>query len=498
MVKTAFAGGERGQWAAPDVGGPLGRALESIPAGSPERRLLDAAALLVQYERTGAAALEQTHSDLPMASQPDPLPRCPEAAASCLDAMQDGPRREMLGEWLGLMAQNNWRVPEERLPRLLDAAQKWDQPALVARVIGERGRWLAALNPDWGYATGLPGQDAEMIRERWQLEPFQARRAMLFALRHSDPALAREILASTWDQEDGETREAFIPALGVNLSQADEDFLERALEDRRKAVRSFAAVQLSGLPGSRLRQRMRERVRAVIQTKRRSLGRMTVEIEPPSECDEAMQRDGVERKPPTGMGERAHWLQGLASLVFLQDWEEATALVPGKLVSLAAKTDWKGALLSGWTEAAICQDNPVWAEALWSPEGGQRDIRLFGHLPARVQRETLMRVVESSEEGQVWELAVAATLEWDVVFGEAFVQKLIDRSKTRGFAMWGYAPMANKLAAKLPPTAAMIFMLEQAEGEQRAAARNGPVLPGAMGDILAFRHEMRREFGINE
>ena len=37
--------------------------------------------------------------------------------------------------------------------------------------------------------------------------------------------------------------------------------------------------------------------------------RRTVTVNPPSECDKRMRRDGIAMKPPAGTGERAWWLE---------------------------------------------------------------------------------------------------------------------------------------------------------------------------------------------
>src|SRR3989442_11450638 len=59
----------------------------------------------------------------------------------------------------------------------------------LAPVLGERGRWLGALNPQWGYASGVEETaDPELV---WQEGSVEQRLALLRSERATDAAKAR-------------------------------------------------------------------------------------------------------------------------------------------------------------------------------------------------------------------------------------------------------------------------------------------------------------------
>ena len=164
-------------------------------------------------------------------------------------------------------------------------------------LLGERGRWLAAQNPEWSWVTGTSGEGDNV----WETGDRAARLAYLRKVRETQPGRARELLISTWKVEPAEDRAAFIAVLETGLSQDDEAFLEAALDDKRKEVRRKAAALLARIPGSALVTRMTERTLPLLRfTSPESGGVMklkkskpaALEVTLPAECDKAMQRDG--------------------------------------------------------------------------------------------------------------------------------------------------------------------------------------------------------------
>ena len=79
----------------------------------------------------------------------------------------------------------------------------------------------------------------------------------LQALRRSDPAAARNLLADNYSRESVGNRVDFLGALADGLSEADQDFLLTAVKDRSRVVAAAALSLLTGLPDSPLRRDMR-------------------------------------------------------------------------------------------------------------------------------------------------------------------------------------------------------------------------------------------------
>src|SRR5689334_10200064 len=153
LVKSALVGTSRDGSPAPAASGALGQTLAKLN-GDPEGRLLAASGVLSVYRRAGAAVAT---ADAP-AAQPaneEKLPRVPPRSGAHLGLMLGGEHGEVLPEWLAAAAQAGKRAPEEWLPGLLHAGKTQTHlRGLILPVLGQRGLWLAAQNPDWDYVTG--------------------------------------------------------------------------------------------------------------------------------------------------------------------------------------------------------------------------------------------------------------------------------------------------------------------------------------------------------
>ncbi|MFT2019784.1 DUF5691 domain-containing protein [Streptomyces sp. 796.1] len=358
--------------------------------------LLEAAALHTVQHRAGlrpAAARPR-----PAPAPADPRPGLPAAARVRLAMLLTeragtgggGSRTapdlaELLPQWLSAAGGYGYRAPAELLPALLDAARaRTDlRPAALA-LAGPRALWLARLNPDWKFAlrggpTGGTSDaaasdaalDAAATRRIWEEGLFAERVALLAALRRQDPAAARELIAGTWAAERAEDRLMFLDSLREGLAADDEPFIEQALSDRSRNVRSTAAELLSALPDSALAARMAVRSLACV-TLRESAdgGRVEVVVEPPGECDSEMQRDGVVAKPPSGRGERSWWLGQLVEATPLDAWlRQFAGRTPADVLALPVADDWQAELHAAWGRAAVRQRNADWARALLRTPG---------------------------------------------------------------------------------------------------------------------------------
>ncbi|MDP9256433.1 MAG: DUF5691 domain-containing protein [Actinomycetota bacterium] len=322
--------------------------------GSSEERLLAAAGAVAVYRRAGRAALAAPA--LPAPSPGDERPACGPAATSRLSVLL-GDRRALLPEWLRALAATGARAPAEHVPDLLQAATA--TPALQAEVeavLGERGRWLAVQEPRWAWAAALP--DGEEAREQLWATGERPQRRRLFALiRGEQPQEARALLEQGLAQEEPEDRAWFVSALADGLSIEDEPLLEAVLADRRQEARTAAASLLSCLPGSGFAQRMRERALPLVQLE--GGRRKHVRCALPEDCDEAMARDGIVRRPPQGTGRRAWWLEQLVGWTPLSVWGEI-GLSPERVRELQAKDAIDGPLLDGLARAAWIQCDPQW------------------------------------------------------------------------------------------------------------------------------------------
>jgi len=368
LVKTALLGTERVGLPELRVNDGTGGLLSQLSLSHRERTLLTASAILSVHRKCGLLP-RSTESPGFASSDPDTAPRCSPNATTYLKRMLEGQFPALLPEFLSVLQESGQRLPEEMLPDALDAARKDSHlRSLMAGVLGKRGEWLASLNPEWSY-VGVKVDAAE-----WETASRPSRISVLRELRRNEPAAAIDLLNSTWKKDGAEDRMAFIGELQTGLHASDEEFLEPALDDRRKEVRKKAAELLVQLPESQFVQRMISRVRPLIAAHSssgsklmRALTRQSkLEITLPDSCDEGMVRDGIEPLPPQGTGEKAWWLSQLLASVPIAFWNEHLKFTAEQCVEEAKKSEYGEVLIPAWAKATRRENHLQWAEAILS------------------------------------------------------------------------------------------------------------------------------------
>ncbi len=229
-------------------------ALDGRPPAEVVLLLAGAAAL---YEAAGTLPARAASAEwyLPALRVEGDRPACSPAAARFLERMLNQQHTDLLPELLALLDAAGQRVADELLPHALAHGARITRirPALLP-VLGERGRWLAAVNPDWRYAAVELG-DPRSLRAAWERDP-AGRAALATTLRRLNPTAALRLIETTWREDADAPRRELLATLATGLSMADEPFLERALDDRDAQVRHKAASLLASLPESRLVRRM--------------------------------------------------------------------------------------------------------------------------------------------------------------------------------------------------------------------------------------------------
>lgn len=441
--------------------------------------LLDAAAAGVVRRRAGVRP--GAAGERPGVAPPDRRPALPAAARRRLgmllaDRTGDGTRSrrgpapnlaELLPQWLGAARREGYAAPPELLPALLDAARaRTDLRADALALAGPRGLWLARLNPDWRFAlragrTGVAGgttqPDPQEAQRLWEEGLFAERIALLTRLRLADPAYALALLGSTWRSERAEDRLMFLDSLRTGLAAADEPFLEDALSDRSRNVRSTAAELLSALSGSALAGRMATRARSCV-----SLGADGISVEAPYECDPAMERDGVAAKPPSGRGERAWWLSQLVDAAPLSTWPERFGgRTPEQIVALPVLDDWQPDLHAAWCRAAVRQRDAAWARALLGPPPAPAapvtavgdPAKLLSILPADERAHWVAEFTAAHGLSEAFQMLGVCAVPWSPRLGRAVVDAL-DLARDAGSYPWSFSGVMGLAERCLDPVAA--------------------------------------------
>jgi hypothetical protein len=439
----------------------------------PTRLLLDAAALLAGQRRAGARPV--TGIELPSPATLDSRPIVSAAAARRLARLLDGERSALLPEWLALAAKHGLRVPPEHLPALVSAAAGRTalRPA-VAAAAGPRGPWLAGWEPDWAF---LDDTDDAGTEDVWRYGRTVARWAWLDRTRHADPDAARAALVETWASEPADARAMFVEALEVGLGPADEEFLESALDDRAQDVRRIAAALLVRLPGSRLGQRMADRLATFV---RRDGPAWVVEL--PDGCDSAMRRDGVTLAAPVGVGPRAWWFRQVVAGTPLSWWEAEPAEVLRLPVSGPGGAE---TLHTALAAAAADQRNPDWATALLATADlpAADAVELVAVLPTDRWAAAVSILAAANGLASLVGLVLTLSAPWPANLGDLLLNQLADEPGQRSLA-----PIADAAARAVPP-ACLHHPITERLAEPAASAWHHRLV-----ETLLFRRAMHEEF----
>ncbi|MFF8642280.1 DUF5691 domain-containing protein [Streptomyces sp. NPDC015345] len=457
------------------------------PGKEPPLALLDEAAVQTVRRRAGLRPAPAATPPEPAAR--DPRPPVPPAARRRLatlltdqPGLGSGGRRgatpdlmELLPQWLALANARGYGAPPELLPALLNAARgRTDLRPQALAFAGPRALWLARLNPDWKFAlratpgggVALPStDDAPKVRQLWEEGLFAERVALLTTLRARDAHAARQLLATTWPTERAEDRLMFLDSLRTGLSAADEPFLEQALTDRSRNVRSTAAELLSALPDSALAGRMAARAASCVAVDHVS-STPTLTVEAPHECDAGMERDGVVAKPPAGRGERSWWLGQLVEAAPLATWRTRLGnRTPAEIVALPVADDWRGELHAAWCRAAVRQRDAAWSRALLgmpaSPDAAgpgavslAERAKLLASLPSADRAEWVAGFIAAHGLSEAFQLLGVCAVPWAEPLGRAVVDAL-NIARDAGSYPWSFSGVMGLAERCLDPSEAV-------------------------------------------
>ncbi len=292
-------------------------------------------------------------------------PVCSPAAAQFLERMLNQQHAELLPELLARLDAAGQRVADAQLPHALAHGARLPRfRPLWLPVLGERGRWLAAVNPDWRYAA-VELDDPRALRAAWERDP-AGRAALASILRRRDPAVALRLIELTWRNEADAMRRELLATLETGLSMADEPFLERALDDRDAQARHKAASLLARLPESRLVGRM---IAAVGDILALDGGKLTPRF--PPVIRESLVRDGVTRPTagPPSVTERSRLLLQTVGVIPPRHWETCFDATPEQIVAAAGPGRWPRTLLGALSTAAARHADRRWVEAILAHDG---------------------------------------------------------------------------------------------------------------------------------
>ncbi|MCB8980247.1 MAG: hypothetical protein H6657_22780 [Ardenticatenaceae bacterium] len=392
MVTTALLGTQHAALPTPKGHTAVDQLIAQMPQQDAAAALLAAAGTVALHQQTGWVP-SQASPPTPV-SQPPDQPVLPAGISRQLEPLLDTSHTSLLPEMLDALAQTGYRVPEFLLPNLLEKGVKAAtiRPSLL-QILGERGRWLASQNPAWRYAAPELDTWVGLLAE-WKTAVAGQRLALLRQLRQTEPERGRTLLEHTWKSETDQSRHHLIKILEVNLSQADEPFLEAALDDRTHYVRQTAADVLACLPTSRLSRRMTEHAANLLRWT--PGGKYVITVTFPDVYTPAMKRDGLFTASDGDLSKtRARQLTQIVGRMPLDFWTEQWQQTPQTIAEAVLQSAWPRTLTNGFATAAARQKDVIWAEALITANGfGTAVARLVSILPT----ETCFRLMQQAAQ----------------------------------------------------------------------------------------------------
>ena len=160
---TALVGTERKTLTPISQTNQLSELLSQINYSDPEGALLSAAAIISLYQKAREIPITD-NQPLPTPCQIDDNLSCSPLSAQHLKVMLLKERQQLLPEWLAAAAVARKQIPPYYLPELLELGRTSPHLRLaIMPVLGKRGSWLAAQNPEWDYVVG------EDIEVTWKI-----------------------------------------------------------------------------------------------------------------------------------------------------------------------------------------------------------------------------------------------------------------------------------------------------------------------------------------
>ena len=312
---------------------------------SPPWRLLELAAAVTRVRRATAAAVPAgTAPPVPAPPQHREIRRASRTALEV--ALAEEPLQAEALTWVADLA---LALDADAVVRVLElGTAKPGLRAAASRALGARGQWLAAHNSAWSWVGARP--DTGESAQRWDHATADERLVLLRELRAEDPARGRDLLQRSAATERADVLARMLAQLETGLSAADEPFLEQLLDDKRIQVRRAAAALLVDLPGSALVERATHRAGRYLQVTGRL--RKQLAVRPPEQPDDEMTRDAVSVDVLPQLGRSASLLAHDLARVPPARLRELLGLDTGRLLSLAAGSDWWPSLRHALLESA--------------------------------------------------------------------------------------------------------------------------------------------------
>jgi len=398
---------------------------------SPESSFLNFISALTIYEEAG-------HQ--PPSITLEPLIQAPEETKPYLSQVEEsfllmlGGDPILFERWISRVS-GVALIPPHLLPILLDIGliEKHTRTHII-EVAGERGRWLAQLNPAWQSLYPCePVLLNDQLMKTWQEGTLAERKLALIELRTLNPENARQHLVTEFHLEHAHSRATLLDTLHHRLGSNDEKFLEKCLDDRSQKVNQVASKLLSQLPQSSYIHRNTSRLKACMNFEQVCLSinkgePVLLEVRLPKlKLTESEIRDQLGSSQLV-KGKRANRLSELVSCVPLHFWTQSTfgPLNCTQVIKVLQQSDHFDIMLTGLTHACLNQSDEKWAQCLittYQIKGLAVPSSLWECLPVSSLENQIIRLIKANH-GEWLLIATAHKNLWSSLLSELIMQAI--------------------------------------------------------------------------
>jgi hypothetical protein len=363
--------------------GELAPLADHIPTDAdPEEKFLQAAALAYQYRQSGTLPLKVETLRFDTAPSEE-KPYCSPVQQAILQEILANETIALLELWLKACWKTEVLVQLGHIPALLAlAVQQSRLQKIISICCGKRGAWLAAFNPTWQFASTPESDDL------WTTGTPDQRRKLLRLTLKQDGTTARQMLHSTWPQENAATRTEFLKILHDFVAPEDEAWLQTLLPDKSKNVKAEAWALLKKLPTSFITQKYKAVLHASVQTN--SKGELSLQLPPMEGLYKDIYTSGIEKlSSARGVSDEDYILYQLMQHTPLQWLEESLQIEPEQIIGQFKKATQLKKFIPALADAVANFKDARWAQAFYT-EVEELYIPLASLLPAGQQDKYLL------------------------------------------------------------------------------------------------------------
>lgn len=349
-VKQAILGSQRSEHVLPLAVPELQSRQQHWQHLSREQQVLNALALVAAYHGAGQTGYAN-RAIVPTAAASETETYCSKPVQQLLQRYLHEENHGLLKEALALLSTHRQLLPPDSLADFLAwAITHRADAAQVRNVIGQRGLWLCALNPDW---QALSGGTDDSDGVAW-LNAHGAVRGSLFAdALATDWALTFERLQQQWPLENAKDKQVLLEALASQPAAELLPFLQAIQHDRSLAVRWQTTKLMAKLQDPDTMSLLLQTLASILTVQKPLLGKRQLAVHLPETLSEIWQKRGLQEKldylPDTQerIGNKAGWLYQWLGLANPASLGRQLDLGLPTLLAAAKRCDFAAVLLNG-------------------------------------------------------------------------------------------------------------------------------------------------------